>query len=102
MERAAAAAKGAWRDGAVTYLHLLFYIAISSGQIFFNKASKPQPTPSDPILLLRSGRRLPLHLLTAPDPPAGPALRHGGGFLWLFASDSGAVWCAKLGRIRDF
>ncbi|KAL5222893.1 hypothetical protein ABZP36_027606 [Zizania latifolia] len=37
MERAAAAAKGAWRDGAVTYLHLLFYIAISSGQIFFNK-----------------------------------------------------------------
>ncbi|XP_062192007.1 probable sugar phosphate/phosphate translocator At3g14410 [Phragmites australis] len=27
----------AWRDGAVTYFHLLFYIAISSGQIFFNK-----------------------------------------------------------------
>ncbi|VAI88179.1 probable sugar phosphate/phosphate translocator At3g14410 isoform X1 [Triticum dicoccoides] len=29
--------KGAWRDGAVTYFHLLFYIAISGGQIFFNK-----------------------------------------------------------------
>ena len=31
--------KAAWRDGAVTYFHLLFYIAISGGQIFFNKAS---------------------------------------------------------------
>jgi hypothetical protein len=30
----------AWKDGAVTYLHLLFYIAISGGQIFFNKASR--------------------------------------------------------------
>ncbi|KAG2576550.1 probable sugar phosphate/phosphate translocator At3g14410 isoform X1 [Panicum virgatum] len=29
--------KPAWRDGAVTYFHLLFYIAISGGQIFFNK-----------------------------------------------------------------
>uniref|UniRef100_J3MQ56 Sugar phosphate transporter domain-containing protein n=1 Tax=Oryza brachyantha TaxID=4533 RepID=J3MQ56_ORYBR len=40
MERtssSSSAARGAWRDGAVTYLHLLFYIAISSGQIFFNK-----------------------------------------------------------------
>ena len=27
----------AWRHGAVTYFHLLFYIAISGGQIFFNK-----------------------------------------------------------------
>jgi hypothetical protein len=32
--------KAAWRDGAVTYFHLLFYIAISGGQIFFNKASR--------------------------------------------------------------
>uniref|UniRef100_A0A0E0EHK5 Sugar phosphate transporter domain-containing protein n=1 Tax=Oryza meridionalis TaxID=40149 RepID=A0A0E0EHK5_9ORYZ len=49
MERtaaeAAAGGKGAWRDGAVTYLHLLFYIAISGGQIFFNKASH-QSNPS--------------------------------------------------------
>ncbi|XP_047047528.1 probable sugar phosphate/phosphate translocator At3g14410, partial [Lolium rigidum] len=34
---AAPAGKAAWRDGAVTYFHLLFYIAISGGQIFFNK-----------------------------------------------------------------
>ncbi|WVZ95208.1 hypothetical protein U9M48_041002 [Paspalum notatum var. saurae] len=27
----------AWRHGAVTYFHLLFYIVISGGQIFFNK-----------------------------------------------------------------
>jgi hypothetical protein len=52
MERTPAAAasaggKGAWRDGAVTYLHLLFYIAISGGQIFFNKAShQAKQTPS--------------------------------------------------------
>jgi hypothetical protein len=39
--------KAAWRDGAVTYFHLLFYIAISGGQIFFNKAS-PEPAPSSP------------------------------------------------------
>ncbi|XP_020109508.1 probable sugar phosphate/phosphate translocator At3g14410 [Ananas comosus] len=26
-----------WREGAVTYAHLLLYIALSSGQIFFNK-----------------------------------------------------------------
>jgi hypothetical protein len=42
---AAAAGKAAWREGAVTYFHLLFYIAISGGQIFFNKVS-----PSDPPL----------------------------------------------------
>uniref|UniRef100_A0A453S034 Uncharacterized protein n=2 Tax=Aegilops tauschii subsp. strangulata TaxID=200361 RepID=A0A453S034_AEGTS len=42
--------KGAWRDGAVTYFHLLFYIAISGGQIFFNKASPshPPPRPASP------------------------------------------------------
>jgi hypothetical protein len=52
---AAAAGKAAWREGAVTYFHLLFYIAISGGQIFFNKAS-----PSDPPLAppCRSGLRL--------------------------------------------
>ena len=48
-EAAAAAAekKAAWRDGAITYFHLLFYIAISGGQIFFNKAS-PSVQSSDP------------------------------------------------------
>ncbi|KAI4962980.1 hypothetical protein ZWY2020_020564 [Hordeum vulgare] len=42
-------------DGAVTYFHLLFYIAISGGQIFFNKASplillarRPGPATRDP------------------------------------------------------
>jgi len=35
--------KAVWRDGAVTYFHLLFYIAISGGQIFFNKASHAAP-----------------------------------------------------------
>ncbi|GJN12509.1 hypothetical protein PR202_ga30792 [Eleusine coracana subsp. coracana] len=46
----------AWRDGAVTYLHLLFYIAISGGQIFFNKASPKTRLPRAlPSLLLRPG-----------------------------------------------
>jgi hypothetical protein len=40
--------KAAWKDGAVTYFHLLFYIAISGGQIFFNKASSLTPPPLGP------------------------------------------------------
>jgi hypothetical protein len=40
MDRNGGKQPPAWKDGAVTYLHLLFYIAISGGQIFFNKASR--------------------------------------------------------------
>jgi hypothetical protein len=48
---AAASGKAPWRDGAVTYFHLLFYIAISGGQIFFNKASPPHPSLLSPPAL---------------------------------------------------
>ncbi|GJN39743.1 hypothetical protein PR202_gb28880 [Eleusine coracana subsp. coracana] len=61
----------AWRDGAVTYLHLLFYIAISGGQIFFNKASPKTRLPRSLPSLLTAGpclsnpRRRPLVLLVS-------------------------------------
>jgi hypothetical protein len=38
----------AWTDGSVTYLCLLFYIAIFDNQIFFNKASSPARLPPPP------------------------------------------------------
>ncbi|KAJ3693454.1 hypothetical protein LUZ60_008934 [Juncus effusus] len=37
MERGGEKGVQKWKEGAITYFYLLFYIAISSGQIFFNK-----------------------------------------------------------------
>jgi len=64
--------KAAWRDGAVTYFHLLFYIAISGGQIFFNKASQ-QGKPRRTSPTSRSPARFPPGLLPPPlrSSPAG-------------------------------
>jgi hypothetical protein len=63
--------KAAWKDGAVTYFHLLFYIAISGGQIFFNKASSLTP-----------GSTLPLSVL-----PQFAQLRKWAAFLAVFCLD---------------
>ena len=81
-----AKSKPAWRDGAVTYFHLLFYIAISGGQIFFNKASpKHSLPPQIPARALSLSLSLPrtASLRLALDSPARrPRKRVGflGGF----------------------